>query len=231
MPSRTAKISRWGACRLPRSPWWWNASWPFATSCRRTTCEVAGHVPAHRRAPEQRRLSRAPGFGSARGRRKERSAGHAAAAPTAKRPAQIVGARAHRRRRAIESIESETQRMPPPPLYDLTELQRHANRLFGFSAQKTLDLAQALYETPQADQLSAYRQPSPVPRCGAHSAAHRRRHRGALSRPTGARHRRTAAGPAVRGRFQGHRPPRHHPHHRFARWGVAQRPKSAGFTT
>jgi DNA topoisomerase-3 len=47
---------------------------------------------------------------------------------------------------AIESIKSETQRMPPPALYDLTELQRHANRLFGFSAQKTLDLAQALYE-------------------------------------------------------------------------------------
>ena len=36
--------------------------------------------------------------------------------------------------------------MPPPLLYDLTELQRHANRLFGFSAQKTLDVAQALYE-------------------------------------------------------------------------------------
>jgi DNA topoisomerase-3 len=33
-----------------------------------------------------------------------------------------------------------------PPLYDLTELQRHANRLFGFSAQQTLDVAQALYE-------------------------------------------------------------------------------------
>lgn len=47
---------------------------------------------------------------------------------------------------AIESVESQTQRMAPPPLYDLTELQRHANRLFGFSAQKTLDLAQALYE-------------------------------------------------------------------------------------
>jgi DNA topoisomerase-3 len=31
-------------------------------------------------------------------------------------------------------------------LYDLTELQRHANRLFGFSAQQTLDVAQALYE-------------------------------------------------------------------------------------
>jgi len=46
----------------------------------------------------------------------------------------------------IESVEFETQRTLPPPLYDLTELQRHANRLFGFSAQKTLDLAQALYE-------------------------------------------------------------------------------------
>jgi len=47
---------------------------------------------------------------------------------------------------AIESIESETQRMPPPPLYDLTELQRHANRLYGFSAQRTLEVAQSLYE-------------------------------------------------------------------------------------
>jgi DNA topoisomerase-3 len=46
----------------------------------------------------------------------------------------------------IESVESETQRMPPPLLYDLTELQRHANRLFGFSAQRTLEMAQALYE-------------------------------------------------------------------------------------
>ena len=36
--------------------------------------------------------------------------------------------------------------MAPPPLYDLTELQRHANRLYGFSAQKTLDTAQTLYE-------------------------------------------------------------------------------------
>lgn len=46
----------------------------------------------------------------------------------------------------IESIERETRRLAPPLLYDLTELQRHANRLYGFSAQRTLDLAQALYE-------------------------------------------------------------------------------------
>ncbi|HEX6902024.1 MAG TPA: DNA topoisomerase 3 [Thermoanaerobaculia bacterium] len=47
---------------------------------------------------------------------------------------------------AVESIRSETRRMAPPLLYDLTELQRHANRLYGFSAKKTLGLAQTLYE-------------------------------------------------------------------------------------
>ena len=47
---------------------------------------------------------------------------------------------------AIASLDSQIQRTPPPLLYDLTELQRHANRLYGFSAQKTLELAQALYE-------------------------------------------------------------------------------------
>jgi DNA topoisomerase-3 len=60
--------------------------------------------------------------------------------------AKRIEARARTGVAAIESIEAETQRMGPPLLYDLTELQRHANRLFGFSAQKTLDLAQALYE-------------------------------------------------------------------------------------
>ncbi len=60
--------------------------------------------------------------------------------------AKRIVQRAHSGKASVESIESETQRMAPLPLYDLTELQRHANRLFGFSAQKTLDLAQALYE-------------------------------------------------------------------------------------
>ncbi len=58
-----------------------------------------------------------------------------------------IAARAHTGAAAIESIEAQTQRMAHPlPLYDLTELQRHANRLFSYSAQKTLDIAQALYE-------------------------------------------------------------------------------------
>lgn len=54
--------------------------------------------------------------------------------------------RAKRGQARIESISSETQRQQSPLLYDLTELQRHANRLYGFSAQQTLTAAQALYE-------------------------------------------------------------------------------------
>lgn len=37
-------------------------------------------------------------------------------------------------------------RNPPPKLYDLTSLQREANRLYGFTAQQTLDYIQILYE-------------------------------------------------------------------------------------
>jgi DNA topoisomerase-3 len=46
----------------------------------------------------------------------------------------------------VTSLKEKANRMPPPQFYDLTELQRHANRIFGFSAQRTLDLAQELYE-------------------------------------------------------------------------------------
>lgn len=46
----------------------------------------------------------------------------------------------------IENIESETKKQPPPLLYDLTELQRDCNKKFSYSAQKTLSIAQDLYE-------------------------------------------------------------------------------------
>jgi len=41
----------------------------------------------------------------------------------------------------------EHKQVPPPQLYDLTSLQREANKKLGFSADKTLKTAQALYET------------------------------------------------------------------------------------
>jgi DNA topoisomerase-3 len=47
----------------------------------------------------------------------------------------------------VVSIDKKIRRNRPPPLYDLTTLQRDANRRFGFTAAKTLELAQSLYET------------------------------------------------------------------------------------
>ena len=44
------------------------------------------------------------------------------------------------------SIQREKKIEQPPKLYDLTTLQREANRLFGFTAKQTLDYAQTLYE-------------------------------------------------------------------------------------
>lgn len=44
------------------------------------------------------------------------------------------------------SVEREKKTEQPPRLYDLTTLQREANRLFGFTAKQTLDYAQQLYE-------------------------------------------------------------------------------------
>ena len=44
------------------------------------------------------------------------------------------------------SVTREKKSAAPPKLFDLTSLQREANRIFGYTAKQTLDLAQALYE-------------------------------------------------------------------------------------
>ena len=46
----------------------------------------------------------------------------------------------------IQKMERKEKSESPPQLYDLTALQRDANRLLGFTAQQTLDYAQSLYE-------------------------------------------------------------------------------------
>ena len=52
----------------------------------------------------------------------------------------------------IQKITRKEKAENPPPLYDLTMLQRDANRLLGYSAQQTLDYVQSLYEK----QLTTY---------------------------------------------------------------------------
>jgi DNA topoisomerase-3 len=44
------------------------------------------------------------------------------------------------------SVKREQKKEQPPKLYDLTTLQREANRIFGYTAKQTLDYAQSLYE-------------------------------------------------------------------------------------
>ena len=46
----------------------------------------------------------------------------------------------------IRNINSKVKREAAPLLYDLTELQREANKRYGYSAKKTLSLVQSLYE-------------------------------------------------------------------------------------
>ena len=46
----------------------------------------------------------------------------------------------------VQKMERKEKSENPPPLYDLTTLQRDANRLLGYSAQQTLDYVQSLYE-------------------------------------------------------------------------------------
>ena len=49
-------------------------------------------------------------------------------------------------RLTVESVTRKVGGTPPPLLYDLTALQKDANRRHGFSADKTLSIAQSLYE-------------------------------------------------------------------------------------
>lgn len=46
----------------------------------------------------------------------------------------------------VKSVDKSVKKQNPPKLFDLTSLQRQANKFFGYTAQQTLDCAQSLYE-------------------------------------------------------------------------------------
>lgn len=62
-----------------------------------------------------------------------------------KKADEIVGA-CRNGQALITSVVKEEKTVMPPKLYDLTTLQRDANRLFGFTAKQTLEYTQSLYE-------------------------------------------------------------------------------------
>ena len=60
--------------------------------------------------------------------------------------AKQIAAACDKKQAVVSSVSRETKTVNPPRLYDLTTLQREANRYYGFTAQQTLDLVQSLYE-------------------------------------------------------------------------------------
>ncbi len=68
----------------------------------------------------------------------------------AKEAAEAIAQSVKGREGKVLLSESTPKQELPPQLYDLTQLQRDANRLLNFTAQKTLKVAQSLYETHKA---------------------------------------------------------------------------------
>ena len=64
----------------------------------------------------------------------------------AEEDAQAIAARVRGQQASVLEAAREHKSLPPPLLYDLTTLQREANAQFGFTAKKTLETAQKLYE-------------------------------------------------------------------------------------
>ena len=60
--------------------------------------------------------------------------------------AKAIAAACEKKQAVVSSLKKKTKTVNPPKLYDLTTLQREANRYYGFTAQQTLDLVQSLYE-------------------------------------------------------------------------------------
>lgn len=67
-----------------------------------------------------------------------------------KERAEALGEKIKNKPFKITEVQRSKKSTPPPMLYDLTELQRDANKLYGFSAKQTLQVMQRLYENHKA---------------------------------------------------------------------------------
>lgn len=60
--------------------------------------------------------------------------------------AELLAALCNGSTAVVTQVKKERKKSFPPKLYDLTSLQREANRYFGYTAKRTLDMLQELYE-------------------------------------------------------------------------------------
>ena len=65
---------------------------------------------------------------------------------TEKQAAETIRRECDGQTASVLSVEKQTKAVQPPRLYDLTTLQRECNRIYGYTAQQTLDYLQSLYE-------------------------------------------------------------------------------------
>ena len=63
-----------------------------------------------------------------------------------KEAAELLAALCNGSTAVVTQMKKERKKSFPPKLYDLTSLQREANRYFGYTAKRTLDMLQELYE-------------------------------------------------------------------------------------
>ena len=63
-----------------------------------------------------------------------------------KEEAEKIAAMCQYKTAVVQRIEKKLKTEKPPKLYDLTALQREANRVYGYSAQQTMEYTQSLYE-------------------------------------------------------------------------------------
>ena len=114
----------------------------------------------------------------------------------------------------VRKAQKKTATEKPPLLYDLTELQRNANARYGFTAERTLRAAQALYEERK---LITYPRTSSRYLSGDLVDGLKKRPRPQLRSPNLRPSRRSCSSreapdqQAHRGRLQGYRPPRDRP--------------------
>jgi len=131
-PTLAIIVRREQAIRAFQPRDYWEVRGTFATAARHTgdtdTFVAQWMAPADTRKRSATRFGERPFAEQV----VERARAHAAAA----HPAGPI----------VERVTQKVSREPPPLLFDLTSLQRTANRRYGLSASRTLEAAQALYE-------------------------------------------------------------------------------------
>ena len=104
-------------------------------------------LSVHVRMPAPRKRCGKNGTGTGRGGQAEEIIDAVSEHFTDREEANRLAGICNGRAATVPSIERRTKTVRPPKLYDLTTLQRDANRLFGLTAGTTLRCAQALYES------------------------------------------------------------------------------------